>query len=56
MFIKDDLPTLLRPIKANSGLSGGGQPLLSELLFKNFADFISIIFDTRLKRLFSSSD
>jgi hypothetical protein len=42
IFINEDLPTLLLPIKANSGLSGVGQPLLSELLFKNFADLISM--------------
>jgi hypothetical protein len=42
MFINEDFPTLLLPIKANSGLSGGGQCLLLELLFKNLAFFISI--------------
>jgi hypothetical protein len=43
MFINEDLPTLLLPIKANSGLSGGGQCLLLELLFKNLAFFISML-------------
>jgi hypothetical protein len=41
-LINEDFPTLLLPIKANSGLSGGGQCLLLELLFKNLAFFISI--------------
>jgi demethylmenaquinone methyltransferase / 2-methoxy-6-polyprenyl-1,4-benzoquinol methylase len=43
MLISEDLPTLDRPIKANSGLSGLGQAATSTLLIKYFADFISIV-------------
>jgi len=38
-------------MKANSGLSGGGQPLLLELLFKNFAFLISMFMMQDLKDL-----
>lgn len=38
MLIKDDLPTLLRPKNAYSGLSGLGQPLNEGLLITYFAD------------------
>jgi hypothetical protein len=43
MFISDDLPTLLRPIKANSGSTGGGHNRWSVLLITNFESFISIV-------------
>jgi len=42
MFISDDLPTLLRPIKAYSGLSGFGAFSSDVLLIKNLAERISI--------------
>ena len=41
ILIREDLPTLDRPIKANSGLSGGGQSLTELLLFTKVALFIS---------------
>src|SRR5436190_3492054 len=41
-FISDDLPTLLRPINANSGLSGFGQLSTEGLLITYSADLISI--------------
>ena len=42
MLIKDDLPTLDLPMKANSGLSGGGHLLTSEKLLIKFAEVIFI--------------
>jgi demethylmenaquinone methyltransferase/2-methoxy-6-polyprenyl-1,4-benzoquinol methylase len=42
MLIKEDLPTLLRPINANSGISGVGQASTRTLLIKYVADFMSI--------------
>lgn len=42
MFIRDDLPTFERPIKAYSGLSGFGQPAIVGLLIKYLAERISI--------------
>lgn len=46
--MRDDLPTLERPIKAYSGLSGLGQPSTLGLDTKYFADRISIAIDTVL--------
>lgn len=42
MLIREDLPTLERPIKAYSGLSGLGHPSIVGLLIKYFAERISI--------------
>jgi hypothetical protein len=42
MLISDDLPTLLRPMKANSGLSGAGASVRSGLLITYSAVLISI--------------
>ena len=42
MLISDDLPTLLLPMNANSGLSGSGHLSKDGLLVKYFASFISI--------------
>jgi hypothetical protein len=41
-FMSEDLPTLDRPIKANSGLLGEGQYSTEVLLTKNSANLISI--------------
>lgn len=42
MFITDDLPTLLLPMNANSGLSGGGAFVKSGLLIRYSAEVIFI--------------
>jgi hypothetical protein len=42
ILINDDFPTLLRPMKANSGLSGGGHILTSGLLITYVAVLITI--------------
>jgi demethylmenaquinone methyltransferase/2-methoxy-6-polyprenyl-1,4-benzoquinol methylase len=42
MLISEDLPTLERPMKAYSGLSGAGQPSTLGLLIKYLAERISI--------------
>lgn len=42
IFIKDDLPTFDRPMKANSGLSGAGHLATSVLLIRNSADVMSM--------------
>ena len=44
-FISDDLPTLERPIKANSGKRAGGQVLKSVLLVMNRAVSCAIGFN-----------
>jgi hypothetical protein len=43
ILIKEDFPTLLLPINANSGLSGLGHLSNEGLLIKYFASFISIV-------------
>jgi hypothetical protein len=42
MLINDDLPTLLLPIKANSGKLGFGHPKMLDALCLNTAFFIII--------------
>jgi hypothetical protein len=42
MLIKEDFPTLLRPMKAISGLSGFGHASTEGLLVKYFDSFINI--------------
>jgi hypothetical protein len=41
--MREDFPTLERPIKANSGLSGGGHCESFALLFMNVADRIIML-------------
>ena len=44
VFIRDDLPTLLRPMKAYSGTSVSGHLLTSALLIRYLEFFISVLF------------
>jgi hypothetical protein len=56
MLINDDLPTLLLPIKANSGKLGFGHPKMLDALCLNTA-FLIIIFSNYsmlLNQLFKS--
>jgi hypothetical protein len=48
IFISDDFPTLLLPIKANSGKLPLGQPARFEAAILNSADFISICYKSAI--------
>jgi len=43
MFISDDLPTLERPIKANSGFVGAGASVMLPELLTNLACIVSFM-------------
>jgi hypothetical protein len=48
MLIRDDLPTLDLPIKANSGISDFGHAFKEGLLNKNWASLISYSIKSQL--------